>query len=93
MTVAELWYGAARRPDPQRKRAAWTAVLAPFAVLPFDRASAERHGVLRHELRHRPIGERDLFIAAIALANDLTLVTHDGAEYERVPGLRVEDWA
>ena len=93
VTVAELWYGAARSADPERKRAAWTAALAPFAVLPFDRPAAERHGLLRHELRNNPIGERDLFIAAIALANNLTVVTHDVREYGRVPGLRVEDWA
>jgi tRNA(fMet)-specific endonuclease VapC len=92
VTIAELWYGAARSPDPERKREAWTAVLEPFAILSFDRPAAERHSILRHRLRYHPIGERDLLIAAIALANDLTVVTHDGGEYARVPGLRVEDW-
>jgi tRNA(fMet)-specific endonuclease VapC len=38
------------------------------------------------------IGERDLLIASIALAADLTLVTHNAAEFSRVPSLRIEDW-
>jgi tRNA(fMet)-specific endonuclease VapC len=93
VTVAELWYGAAKSPDPERKKKAWLRVLAAFAVLPFDRASAELHGELRHALRKHQIGERDLLIACIALANDLTLVSTNVGEFGRVPGLHVEDWS
>jgi tRNA(fMet)-specific endonuclease VapC len=39
------------------------------------------------------IGGNDLLIAAIALTHDLTLVTHNGGEFNRVSGLRVEDWS
>nr|MDQ2997357.1 hypothetical protein [Chloroflexota bacterium] len=39
-----------------------------------------------------PIGAHDLQIAAIALAHDLTLVTHNTREFSRVAGLRLEDW-
>ena len=39
-----------------------------------------------------PIGPYDLQIAAIALANDLTLVTHNTREFSRVNGLQLEDW-
>lgn len=92
VTVAELWYGAEKSPDPERKRGAWATVLAPFQVVAFDRGAAEHHARVRHLLRRRPIGERDLLIASIALAHELILVTHDTAEYARVPGLRVEDW-
>ena len=42
--------------------------------------------------RGRPIGPNDLLIAAHALALDLTLVTANVEEFERVPGLRVENW-
>ena len=93
VTVAELWYGAARSDDPERKHEFWSRVLAPYAVLPFDRPAAEIHGDLRFQLKHRPIGERDLLIAAIALASNLTLVTDNTGEFSRVPGLRVENWA
>ena len=93
ITVAELWYGAEKNPDPAAKRAAWESVLAPFQVIAFDRSAAEHHARIRHVLRRTPIGERDLLIASIALAHDLTLVTHDAEEFARVPRLRVEDWA
>ena len=92
VTIAELWYGAARSHDPERKRMLWSRVLEPYELLPFDRDAAELHGELRFALRHSPIGERDLLIAAIALAGDLTLVTDDAAEFGRVPELRVETW-
>lgn len=92
VTVAELWYGIQRSGDPERKRESWSRFLAPFDVLAFDRPAAELHGGLRFELRHQPIGERDLLIAATALANDLTVVTGNTREFRRVPGLRVEDW-
>jgi tRNA(fMet)-specific endonuclease VapC len=92
VTVAELWYGAEKSNDPARTRAAWSQVLAPYDVLPFDRAAAEHHARVRFLLRHAPIGERDLFIAAIALAYALTVVTRNTKEFRRVPDLAVEDW-
>jgi len=92
ITIAELWYGCSRSLYPHRKRAMWSQVLEPFDVLPFDRAAAECHGELRHRLRHEPIGERDLLIAAIAIANDLGVVTANHREFGRVPGLVVETW-
>lgn len=92
ITVAELWYGIASSDDPDAKRERWAGFLAPFEVLPFDRTAAELHGGLRFTLRHHPIGERDLLIAAIALANDLAVVTANTGEFRRVPGLQVEDW-
>ena len=93
ITIAELWYGAEKSSSPARRREAWKSVIEPFQVLAFDRDAAEQHARIRHHLRHRPIGERDLLIAPIALAHDLTLVTHNAAEFSRVPRLRVEDWA
>lgn len=93
ITVAELLYGAEKTASPARKRDAWKAVLAPFQVIAFDREAAEQHARIRYLLRHKPIGDRDLLIAATALAHDLTLVTHNAGEFSRVPRLRLEDWA
>jgi len=57
-----------------------------------DRPAGERAGELRYALRHAPIGERDLFIAATALAHGYGVVTANVREFSRVPGLAVEDW-
>ncbi len=93
VSIAELWFGAEKSEDPDRKRAAWKRFLEPFSVLPFDRPAAEKHAHLRFLMRHKPIGERDLLVAAIASAHGLTVVTHNLAEFSRVPGLKVEDWS
>jgi len=58
-----------------------------LSVLPFDQAAAEEHARLRCLLRHAPIGERDLLVAAIASANELRVVTNNLAEFTRVSGL------
>lgn len=39
-----------------------------------------------------PIGANDLWIACHALAEDATLVTHNTREFQRIAGLRLEDW-
>src|SRR5207237_10452349 len=93
ISIAELWYGAAKHAEPERKQKRWRRFLEPFTVLPFDRAASELHGELRHTLRRQPIGERDLLIACIALDHDLTLVSANLREFSRVPNLRVEDWS
>lgn len=93
ITVAELWYGAAKDAEPARRRAVFEAFLEPYEVIPFDRAAAEHHGRLRHDLRHEPIGERDLLIASIAVARGLSVVTGNQREFARVPGLETVDWS
>ena len=70
----------------------WRAFVEPFEIVAFDRPAAESHGRLRFAMRSQPIGERDLLIAATALAHDLTVVTHNAREFRRVPGLAVEEW-
>jgi tRNA(fMet)-specific endonuclease VapC len=51
-------------------------------------------GQIRHDLGQKGllIGPHDLLIAAIALANNLIVVTHNTSEFSRVPGLTIEDW-
>ncbi len=92
ITIAELCSGAQKAQNSVRRRAVFEAFLAPYEVLSFDRGAAVRHAELRHTLRHSPIGERDLFIAAIALDAHLGVVTNNTREFRRIPGLRVEDW-
>lgn len=94
VTLAELWFGAAKSARPGATRREIDAFLDPVAVLPFDRAAAEQYAQARLSLERagRPIGERDLLIASIALARGLTVVSHNRSEFGRVPGLVTEDW-
>lgn len=68
-------------------------ILKDFSVmqlLPFDRKAAEVFDELaRQRLR---VGAMDLRIAAIAIANQMTLLTQNTVDFERVPGLQIEDW-
>lgn len=94
VTLAELWYGAAKSHRPQRTRSEQDAFLEPFRVLDFDAAAADHYADVKAQLvaHGRPIGDRDLMIAAIALANRMIVVTSNTSEFMRVPGLKVEDW-
>jgi tRNA(fMet)-specific endonuclease VapC len=94
ITVAELWFGARKSARPAVTRREMDGFLEPFEVLPFDREAAEAYARSRLALERmgRPIGERDLLIASIALARGLTVVTHNVSEFARVPGLTAEDW-
>jgi tRNA(fMet)-specific endonuclease VapC len=91
---AELFYGAQRSHDPARSLAVQQQFLQPYHSLPFDDAAAEVAGSLRAQLAQSgtPIGPYDLQIAAIALANGCTVVTHNVREFGRVPDLAIEDW-
>ncbi len=94
ITLAELWFGAAKSSKPARTRASVDAFLRPFNVLGFEREAAATYAEIRLRLERvgRPIGERDLLIASIARSRRLTVVTHNVREFARVSGLRVEDW-
>jgi len=94
VVLAELWYGCARSARPAANRAALQALIAPYPSLPFDDAAADQYATIRRHLESlgQVIGPYDLQIAAIALANGCTLVTHNLAEFSRIPGLLIEDW-
>lgn len=93
MVVAELEYGSLKAPYPEQYRMRWRRFIDGIAIVTFDEAAAVAHAGLRHALRHQPIGERDLLIAAIAVANGLSVATGNTAEFKRVPKLKVVDWA
>ena len=68
--------------------------LSVIAELPFDRAAAETAARIRVDLERKgtPIGPYDLLIAGHALVNNLTVVTNNLGEFQRVNGLKVEAW-
>jgi tRNA(fMet)-specific endonuclease VapC len=93
----ELMYGAAaseRRLANEEKIALFVAG-GDFSLLPFEEADAREAADIRANLRRAgaSIGPYDVFIAAQARRWGATLVTSNGREFERVPGLMVADWA
>ncbi len=93
ITASEIRFGLERNPSTKR-REAMESFLGAILTLPFQSPADARYGEIRAHLasQGRPIGPNDLFIAAHALALDLTLVTANTREFSRVPGLRVENW-
>lgn len=91
---AELFYGAMRSTNLARTLERQQGFLNRFLSLSFDDAAALMFGQIRAQLDRRgtPIGAYDLQIAAIALTHNLTLITHNTAEFSRVDGLPLEDW-
>lgn len=95
ITIAELEYGVQKSASKVRNKKALEAFLLPLEFLDFDCKSAMAYGELRRALEQdgTPIGSLDMLIAAQAVAHDLTLVTHNLREFQRVSGLRCETWA
>lgn len=94
ITMAELEYGIAKSSRPDQNRLALSLFLSGIEVAPFDEKAARAYGEIRKSLTDRgePIGANDLLIAAHAMALDLTLVTNNSREFERIRGLRLENW-
>lgn len=92
---AELHHGATKYGAPQKRKEAIDGFMAQYETLPFDASCVPHYARIRDELERagKIIGGNDMMIAAIALANDLTVVTNNCDEFSRVPGLRVEDWS
>ncbi len=90
VTCSELRYGIARRPEAVRLARIVEAFLHITAILPWDARAANQHGQLRAQ--GSPIGDFDEMIAAHALALDAILVTDNVRHFERIPGLRIENW-
>lgn len=91
---AELLNGARRSQRMEANLQLLKAFFAPLRSLPFDDRCAEHYGQIHADLltQGQPIGPNYTLIAAIARANDATLVTHNTGEFSRVAGLRLEDW-
>lgn len=94
ITKCELYAGSAMSQTPIISRAKQDRFLNHFDSLPFDDAAARQYGEVQSYLRRRGrlIQIPDMQIAAIALANDLTVVTNDTDHFGRIPELKIEDW-
>ena len=94
VTLGELIYGAEKSSQPERNLSDIDAFTARLDVLSFDEAAATHFGQLRAELAKvgKPIGPYDNMIAGHARSLGLILVTNNTREFDRVPGLRLENW-
>jgi tRNA(fMet)-specific endonuclease VapC len=94
VVLAELYAGAYKKQNPAKLLASIADLLQDVAVLDFDSACAERFGKLQGDFLRQGITVpvADLMIASGALVHDLTLVTHNTADYQSIPGLRLDDW-
>jgi tRNA(fMet)-specific endonuclease VapC len=95
IALAELFVWAHSRPDPAPLLKAIDDLLfQEVGVLDFDRDCADKFGQVRVELQRNGIEvpSTDLMIGAVALIYDFTLVTHNTADFQNIPGLRLDDW-
>ncbi len=95
ITFGELRYGAEKSARREQTLAALERLVEVIPVIEPDAAVGATYGVLRAQLERTgtPIGNNDLWIAAHALGLGLTLVSNNTREFERVPKLKLENWA
>jgi tRNA(fMet)-specific endonuclease VapC len=95
IALAELYVWAYRRPDPTAALASIDKMLFhEVSVIDYNRDCAKEFGRVRMELRRQGIEVPtvDLMIGSVALVYDLTMVTHNTADFQNIPGLRLDDW-
>lgn len=94
ITLAELWHGAEKSQNPEKNRHVVEDFTSRVDVMDYDPKAAMHYGQIRGYLERSgiPIGVNDVHIAAQARSCGLTLVSNNIREFERVPGLLLENW-
>jgi tRNA(fMet)-specific endonuclease VapC len=94
IVAAELWFGVANSQKKKQNSVALADFLNYATVLDWPYRGANLYGKIRAGLQKRgtPIGAMDLLIATHALFLETVLVTNNTREFERVPGLKLENW-
>jgi len=94
ISKAELSYGVEISPRAAVDRERLDVLLRHLEVLDFPQNAATDYAQIRAWLKKRGtmIGANDLLIAAHARCGGLTLVTNNVREFQRVPGLKLENW-
>jgi len=94
VTLAELYSGAYKHSQANRLLSLISDLRREIQVIDFDSACAEMFGMVRGKLLQQGISvpTTDLMIGSAALVHDLTLVTHNTADFRSIPNLRIDDW-
>ena len=95
ITLAELQHGVEKNMNPEKNSMALLQFLSILDILPFDDLAAVEYGKICAYLQKRgtPIGTMDMLIAAHAKTENLIIVTNNVRKFERVPDLKIENWA
>lgn len=95
ITVSELYYGVAKSQHQKQNARRVEEFLTPFEILSYDDNASRYYGAIRSQLeaQGKVIGPLDMLIAAQALSKDLILVTNNEKEFQRIPSLKIENWA
>jgi tRNA(fMet)-specific endonuclease VapC len=94
VTLAELYSGAYKHSQVNKLLALIADLLQEVHIIDFGTACAEQFGKVRGTLLQSGISvpTTDLMIGSAALVHNLTLVTHNTADFQSIPGLRLDDW-
>ena len=94
VTMAELYYGAAHSKQKEANKKRISVFCRDLQLFPFDAIAAEIFGTTKDYLgsRGEMIGTMDLLIASVSLTHQATLVTHNIGDFQKIPGLKYEDW-
>jgi len=94
ITVAELYFGAYNSQFIEKNLQIVKNFLIPFDIVEFDEKSAIEYAKIKAYLRKKGevIGELDMQISAIGIANNFTIVTNNTKEFKRVENLKLENW-
>lgn len=94
VVIFELLTGIAKSVSPRKRTGQLDSLLDAIKVLPFSIEEAKSSAAIRSQLENKgtPIGPFDVLIAGTAMANRAILVSHNLAEFNRIDGLKTEDW-
>jgi tRNA(fMet)-specific endonuclease VapC len=94
ITLAELQYGVMKSSNPEKNQEALEKFITPLEIIDYDYNATIEYGKIRADLEKKgtPIGPLDTLIASHAKSLDLTLITNNEREFERIIGLKVENW-
>jgi len=94
INVHELVEGANLSDNTIKNMEKVDELLQTITILPFDRKCAVISGKIsaKKEVLIKPIGQNDIFIAAVAINYNLNLVTRNKKHFETIENIEIEEW-